>query len=1192
MKSRKLGLLLAGAAQIALWGAAQAHAQTPAKANTDKGAAVVDEVVVTGTRASLRKAQAMKRDAPNVIEAVTPTDLGQFDDVNLADVLQRVPAVQVERDDAGTDGDRVSIRGIGSNFVVTTFAGRTPMSSGSEGQRNIRSFNFNTVPSELVNGLIVAKTPTADAVEQGLAGSIDIQILTPLAARYAKGKNSFATVEGRVTYSDLAGDARPRFSAVFGGRNKAKDMAYYVNVLHSEQSTPTYQVQNRDGYTPGGTAGRATFTVDANNNGIYDNGDIRYTNGVNPCTTAPAITGVPVITSGPGANNAVACDNTKFDIFNGILANVKLDKIEKRDAFAIGGEWAFNDHWNFTADYQHTEVRNEATRYSIATALNSGGGTSGAVPVNNVTAFFKPNAVFIQDTGGPTTLPFIRGWDGTGLIGYLGSEGAGTVDSNAATNTNYRDVLSLTSSAGNFSNTTKTDMIGATVRYTAGRLTNRTDLSASRNQYWQSFTQVDIRQRYRNAFTLGDVGFDIVNGYPVVTNIANLNVAALPTYTDVFNSASCATRICAEYWNTGSLQLGTTPAAQFTNAYNQLIGLGGQSARRRETRFDGTNYALRSDFHYDVGDGFLRGLIFGGRYSVSDVDSVTSVVRRYAGNPRSTIFGANCTANDGVACIAAGQIAFVNATTTVNGAPSTMVVGAGTPAEQTILKINQYGACDQMPGYCTDTLANGGLIKRPNASFYYREAISAGYLGTEFEADNFWIPFTGNLGVRLAYTDWKAKAGNVSNYNIVIPTTGGGPVVVQCKNTAQASLVPGACNTLPVGAGAKTINTLTGTMAANGAFSAGSTSPLTKGLTSEGDVFLDEIYFNLAPGSLRNPYGVAAAGHYLDVLPSINLNFRVLRDLRARLGVSRVVARPDPFQISPVASVSLSDTDAYEQGIASAIVAEMNKGLSYDAAVKADSVKTALAQTSANIITAGNPDIKPYRATNYDVTLEYYTPNDGSFVVSAFYKDVKGFILQRLQDDIVYVPGYTFDSTADANTLALNGKPIPFRVQKYINYSDAKVYGFEVGGNQPLTFLPGVFRHLGVTGNYTYVDSSFALDVGNYGYGFPGSSKHNVNAIVYYETSKLDVRLAYNYRSAYVRALAGSGSQSNLTRFTNGQERLDATVTLKATKNLQLRLNATNLTGSDRWDYSATPLAVMDRFAGERTYTLSARYRY
>jgi len=77
--------------------------------------ASLQEIVVTGFRASLQAAQRAKRSASEVVEAITPEDLGKFTDNSIADELQRVPGVQIDRGTDGRSGDHVSIRGMARN---------------------------------------------------------------------------------------------------------------------------------------------------------------------------------------------------------------------------------------------------------------------------------------------------------------------------------------------------------------------------------------------------------------------------------------------------------------------------------------------------------------------------------------------------------------------------------------------------------------------------------------------------------------------------------------------------------------------------------------------------------------------------------------------------------------------------------------------------------------------------------------------------------------------------------------------------------------------------------------------------------------------------------------------------------------------------------------------------------------------
>ena len=105
----------------------------------------IETIQVRGIRSSLAQAQQLKRGSDSVVDAITVEDLGKFSDDSIADSLSRVPGVQIERNDDGRDGARVSIRGLGSQFSTTTVNGRTVYSSGAEGQRELRSFSYDTL---------------------------------------------------------------------------------------------------------------------------------------------------------------------------------------------------------------------------------------------------------------------------------------------------------------------------------------------------------------------------------------------------------------------------------------------------------------------------------------------------------------------------------------------------------------------------------------------------------------------------------------------------------------------------------------------------------------------------------------------------------------------------------------------------------------------------------------------------------------------------------------------------------------------------------------------------------------------------------------------------------------------------------------------------------------------------------------
>ena len=127
-------------------------------------AGVVEEVIVTGIRKSMLDSMNIKRSASGVVEAVTAEDIGKFPDTNLAESLQRIPGVSIDRQNG--EGSKVTVRGFGPGFNLVTLNGRTlPTATvGIIGQRDNytggqgRSFGFENIASEGVNTLEVYKT--------------------------------------------------------------------------------------------------------------------------------------------------------------------------------------------------------------------------------------------------------------------------------------------------------------------------------------------------------------------------------------------------------------------------------------------------------------------------------------------------------------------------------------------------------------------------------------------------------------------------------------------------------------------------------------------------------------------------------------------------------------------------------------------------------------------------------------------------------------------------------------------------------------------------------------------------------------------------------------------------------------------------------------------------------------------------
>ena len=217
-------------------------AATPASAAEDD-ATVGDEIVVNGYRASLQTAQKIKRNSDTVVDVISAEDIGALPDRSVAEALQRVPGINISRFEQRNDPDRFSVEGSGViirglTFVRSELNGRDIFSANGG-----RELSFNDVSPELLGRIEVFKNTTADMIDGGISGTVNLVTRKPLDH---KGLHLAGTVEGN--YGDLAKKWSPGFSVLGSATfdSNIGTFGFQVGYAQSELATRTDASQITD----------------------------------------------------------------------------------------------------------------------------------------------------------------------------------------------------------------------------------------------------------------------------------------------------------------------------------------------------------------------------------------------------------------------------------------------------------------------------------------------------------------------------------------------------------------------------------------------------------------------------------------------------------------------------------------------------------------------------------------------------------------------------------------------------------------------------------------------------------------------------------------------------------------------------------------------------------------------------------
>ncbi len=199
----------------------------------------VEEIVVTGIRASAQRSIEVKRNSVTIMDSVSAEDIGKLPDKNVADALQRVPGVNTFSQASGEGGfdenDRIALRGTNPSLTQTTVDGHSVATGDwfilDQFQTVGRSVSFTLFPSEIVNQVNVYKAQEADYVEGGVAGSVDIVTHKPLDF---KGPYT-VEASAQAVYSDLPGKTDPQLNALLAWQNDSSTFGVMVQGFYEER---------------------------------------------------------------------------------------------------------------------------------------------------------------------------------------------------------------------------------------------------------------------------------------------------------------------------------------------------------------------------------------------------------------------------------------------------------------------------------------------------------------------------------------------------------------------------------------------------------------------------------------------------------------------------------------------------------------------------------------------------------------------------------------------------------------------------------------------------------------------------------------------------------------------------------------------------------------------------------------------
>ncbi len=1131
---------------------AELVSKTSRKKPGNTSANTVEEIIVTGSKVNAMDAQELKRGADTMLDAISADQIGLLPDRSALDAMQRLPGVAIERFAAPNDPDHYSVEGSdiilrGMTQTRSEFNGRDSFSANTG-----RGLSYQDIPPELLSSIQVFKNQTADMIEGGIGGTVNLVTRKPLDI-----DDHLAAFSVDYSYGDLAETWSPTFSGLLAKtfNSPAGRWGFLLNYANSELVGQSHGIQS-DAYVQ------------------FEAAELVTENNPNP--------------PGTRAEDFLG-DDGKGRVWapNGANALKKEDRRE-REGFTAALQFATDDgKFEALAEY----IRSDSTLTWHEQAIKYQGGYQSigirpSAPLAGTHFLFDENGLFQAGT----IMEEGNSW-------RVGSSGHSRVPTSLSVLKNYKQWGHRTEMGSRINETQSlVEDFHINLKW---QPTDRLNVSGDL-QYIDAEARVDDLSIH--LMTYGIYDYDTRGSTPHLRLIEPWNGQRDRARAEGNTFWDATTNDRYNYPGFGGDPLGDQNYFQDPNSYLW------RSAMDHYERSDGDSLAWRLDLDYEISDGLLRQIKVGYRYSERE-QTVRATAWNWGAlapewNGQSTT---NFNLGDGgfigtgigwlpdvpqqqdgyelvnwsdfmrggVLDIPGGQTLHANeqlirAALGTNPSRRLMQSYAGgnnwLPYPDRNQAVDLYGrhfeAAVNIP---LDSKFGIFTPDEINRTLEMRDAL---YLRLDFAGDGT-LPFSGNVGLR--YLKMERQALGIVEYPLIVP------------RTHDLQYFPPDSLSLPLDS--QVAENYLRQQVADGVY-----TDFYQAATALENNWIHNPYFFLANEIRGFTQGVPILGPdgqqleernqlqfapYIDeqvakhtydtVLPSFNLKADLTDDLVGRIAFAKAVAFPNLVDVrnrTDLAPVTIDEN----AGTISVTRRSVETGIPGDRPM--DLIDQVTLSKPADgtwfVGEGGNPYLQPMESMQYDFSLEWYFSNYGQLSGAVFHKNLSNY----------FSPGVI--TREFTNGFSGISQPVAITTQR--NGGDAKLDGVELTYNQ---FFSGVLEGFGFQATYTYIDATSipnnekrvedeqwynslyedtGIRVDSAKLPLQGQSDEIINLIGMYEDDHLSVHLAYNWRSKYLLTTRDVISKAPIWFDDHGE--LDGSIFYKISGNFTLGLQAKNITNS------------------------------